>query len=261
MSRKMILASWGFHAPETIEKCVEFVGKPKSEINFAVINEAYAVERGGHRWVIDDLNSVANNFGGVIDIVDLLSLNLDKVVERINAADVIFVLGGNTDYLMKVFQETGFDKVLPELLETKVYVGSSAGAQVIGRRTSQKVITDIYQEIEYVDKWLELVDVEILPHLHGQFFDRKDRIGSDNIEWIAEEGLSVGCPVYAISDSAAVVVDGDDIYTIGSDTIEMTGQKMSLSDEADKEELIATGKVELVKTIDRFMTSTKKEDK
>jgi len=213
---KMILASWGFHAPETIEKCVEFVGKPKSEINFAVINEAYAVERGGHRWVIDGLNSVANNFGGVIDIIDLLSLSLDEVVERVNAADVIFVLGGNTDYLMKIFQETGFDKVLPKLLETKVYVGSSAGSMVVGQRPGNSA--SLYRETEYVNELLGICDFSILPHLHSPFFDKKDLPGSsDRDDWVIEESREVDYPVYAVSDKAAVVVGGGEVYMIGSD--------------------------------------------
>ena len=45
---RLILASSGFESKEAVEKCVEFVGKSANEINFAIINEAYAVEHGDH---------------------------------------------------------------------------------------------------------------------------------------------------------------------------------------------------------------------
>src|SRR5690606_37109884 len=103
---------------------------PKDQITIGVINEAFAVEEGDKRWVLDNLNSVASNFSNEIDIVDLLALSIEEVEKRLADKDVIFVVGGDTDYLMSVYQKTGFDKLLPKLLETKVYVGSSAGSMV-----------------------------------------------------------------------------------------------------------------------------------
>ncbi|MGI8935211.1 MAG: Type 1 glutamine amidotransferase-like domain-containing protein, partial [Phormidesmis sp.] len=57
----------------------------------------------------------------------------------------IFVNGGSIDYQMYVFKKSGFAKLLPKLLETKVYVGSSAGSMVIGKRVS----TEAYHKIYY----------------------------------------------------------------------------------------------------------------
>jgi len=96
---KLILASSSFESKEAVEKCIEFVGKPAKEINFAIINEAYAVEHGDHHWIIDDIDSIRKNFGGNIEFVNLLALSIDKIEERINVSDVIFVVGGNTEYL------------------------------------------------------------------------------------------------------------------------------------------------------------------
>ena len=127
---KLLLTSEGFTTEEIIQKCEELVGKNRKSINIAVINEAYAVVHENNlRWVMDDLNLVRNNFGGNLELVNLLSLGLDVVEERIGANDVIFVVGGHTDYLMSVYVKTGFDKLLPELLKDKVYVGSSAGSR------------------------------------------------------------------------------------------------------------------------------------
>jgi len=54
------------------------------------------------------------------------------------------MVGGNADYLMHVFNKSGFSKLLPKLLQTKVYVGSSAGSRVIGRKVSNEAFNKIF---------------------------------------------------------------------------------------------------------------------
>src|SRR5882672_9743971 len=100
---KLVLCSEGFYTPNTVQACVELCGKPQDQISLAIINEAYAVEDGDKYWVLDNLNDAAKNFKGGLDIVNLLALPLDKVEENIMKRDVIYVIGGNTDYLMNVF--------------------------------------------------------------------------------------------------------------------------------------------------------------
>lgn len=65
---KLILCSEGFHTQNTVEACIKLVGKPKDQISIAIINEAFAVEEGDKRWVLDNLNSVASNFRGEVVI-------------------------------------------------------------------------------------------------------------------------------------------------------------------------------------------------
>ena len=208
---KLILASSGFNAPESVKKCVEFVGKPASEINFAVIKEAMAVEFGDHKWFLDDMDGIRKSFGGNIEFVNLLALGIKKVEERIGAADVIFVAGGNTDYLMTVFEKTGFSKTLPKLLKEKVYVGSSAGSCVLGHRPGYKTFAEIYEEDQYTDKYLDMVDFTVLPHLHSVHFNTRDN------DWVIEDSEKEDNLVYAISDDAAVIVDGEKTYVAGKD--------------------------------------------
>ena len=123
---KLVLCSEGFATQNTVRVCVELCEKPQDQISIAVINEGFAKEAGDKRWVLDNLNSVANNFSGQIDIINLLALSASEVEERMRNKDVIFVIGGDTDYLMSVYKKTGFDKLLPRLLETIRYVGTSA---------------------------------------------------------------------------------------------------------------------------------------
>lgn len=48
---KLVLCSEGFHTLNTVQACVDLVGKPRDQITFAVINEAYSAEHGDKRWV------------------------------------------------------------------------------------------------------------------------------------------------------------------------------------------------------------------
>lgn len=211
---KFVLCSEGFHTPNTVEACVRLVGKPQDQITVGIINEAYAVEEGDKRWVLDNLNSVANNFSGEIDIVDLLALSIEEVESRLADKDVIFVVGGDTDYLMSIYQKTGFDKLLPKLLETKVYVGSSAGSMVVGRRINAAAYKLIYGEDSKwnIDQYAGLVDLSVMPHLDSPHFPNRK-------ESLLEAVGSFEGKVYGLSDDSAVVIDGDDIQTIGSEPI------------------------------------------
>lgn len=211
---KFVLCSEGFHTPDTIDACVKLVGKPQDQISIGIINEAYAVEEGDKRWVLDNLNAVANNFSGEIDIINLLALSLEEVEKRLADKDVIFVVGGNTDYLMAVYQKTGFDKLLPKLLATKVYVGSSAGSMVIGKRISEAAYKLIYGEDgRYgIEEYVGLVDLSIMPHLDSPHFPNRK-------ESLLDIAGSFQGKVYGLRDDSAVVVDGERIFTIGSEPI------------------------------------------
>lgn len=214
MHMKFVLCSEGFYTPNTVEACVQLVGKPQDQISIGIINEAFAVEEGDKRWVLDNLNSVADNFAGELDIIDLLALSLEDIEKRLADKDVIFVVGGDTDYLMSVYQKTGFDTLLPKLLETKVYVGSSAGSMVVGKRISAAAYRLIYGEDSKwdIDQYVGLVDLSVMPHLDSPHFPNRK-------ESLLEAVGSFEGKVYGLRDDSAVVIDGANIYTIGSEPV------------------------------------------
>ena len=220
---KLVLCSEGFRTPNTVQACVELVGKPQDQISVAIINEGYAVEEGDKYWVLDNLNDVANNFKDGIDIVNLLALPLDEIERRIAARDVIFVIGGHTDYLMHVFNKTGFSKLLPKLLETKVYVGSSAGSMVMGRRVSTAAYEEIYGESgDYnVSDYMNLIDLAIKPHLNSPNFPKH------RAEILGNATIGTTFPVYSLQDDCALVVDGDEQRFIGSKPLKIVGGKIA----------------------------------
>jgi dipeptidase E len=216
---KLVLCSEGFSTPNTVKACVELCGKPQHQISIAIINEGYAVEEGDKYWVLDNLNDVAKNFKGGIDIVNILALPLNEVVSRIEKRDVIFVIGGNNDYLMHVFEETGFAKLLPKLLEKKVYVGSSAGSMIVGKRISDQAYGAIYGKYKTfgVKEYLNLVDFAIKPHLNSPSWP------NNRAENLAAICGNTNFAVYALKDDTAIVVDGNRRTYTGSMPVKIQG--------------------------------------
>lgn len=209
---KLILASTGFNTKEAVEQCIKFVGKPAKEISFGVINEAYVPYHFPHDWVIDDLISIKDNFSSNIELIPL-SLDINEVKSRLSDKDVIFVIGGNTAYLKTVFDKSGFSTLLPKLLDDKVYVGSSAGAMVLGHcPTKETLLQTSGEEDDFsVTNYLNIVNFSIIPHIHGRFTlpnaDKQVSIESEKQQYA----------VYGISDAAAIIVDNDKTYIVGKD--------------------------------------------
>jgi len=178
------------------------------------------VEPGDHSWFVEDLNNIRNNFGGAIEFIDIQMLDITEVEKRLADADVIYVAGGNTDYLSNTFEKTSFIKLLPKLLETKVYVGSSAGSSVLGHRPSAKTFVENYEEKQFTDKYHNFLDLVILPHLNSPYFNTRGE------GWAIEDSKTEPVPVYALSDNAAVIVEDEQIYVIGKDYLVVKNGEM-----------------------------------
>lgn len=218
---KLLLTSAGFTTPEIINQAAKLCAKPKEKINIGTINEAYTVEKGDKRWLINDLGRLATAFGGEIDCVNLLALSAEQQLSRLEKADMIFVTGGDTDYLMRVFQKTNFSKLLPELLQTKVYVGSSAGSMVLGKRVSTAEFGQVYEQspIYGVDEYLELVDFSIAPHLDPTSNDK-------NQDAILRSSRGYKNVVYGLQDNQAIAVDNGNLFFVGGQPLKVLGGKM-----------------------------------
>ncbi len=199
---KAILASTGFTNEEIVRACEDLVGKPRSEINFVVLNEAIRAEKDDCRWLIEGLDEIARNFGGVIELLDLQAHDLEYARERIRECDVVFCFGGQTDYLKEVFEKMGFAEILPEILEEKVWVGSSAGSCVLCHKESKEVSVEVFMETVENRHYLELLPILFLPHFGSKWFPGLTK------EIAVQESELTRLPVYLMSDQSAVVVRG-----------------------------------------------------
>lgn len=78
--------------------------------------------------------SMAKHFTKLGCVVDTLLLTVndfrrDAIIKKVKAADIIYIGGGNTLRMMKLWRKIGFDKILNQArLDGKILSGLSAGA-------------------------------------------------------------------------------------------------------------------------------------
>ncbi len=208
---KLVLTSSDLSEKSIYKKVIALVGKPAKEISVAVLNEASATEEGDKRWLIEGLSLLSAQFGGEIDIINLLALKLKDIEARLKKADIIFCFGGSTEWLKLVLEKTNVISILPKILKEKVWIGSSAGSMILGKMPTISTQNYIYGEIDYfgVNRYLELVNFSILPHIFGAY------VPKDAFEKCIEESKKQDYPVYILSDKAAVIVENDKAYLLG----------------------------------------------
>ncbi|NTU69877.1 type 1 glutamine amidotransferase-like domain-containing protein [bacterium] len=204
---KFLLTSAGL-SNKTIKKAFfDLVGKAPEKIKVAFIPTASNIEAGDKWWVIKDLKTLQDMNIGQIDIVDISALPAKILHKRFSKADIIFCEGGNTFYLMKWIKKSKLSDFLPKLLETKVWIGVSAGSIVVGKKLSS--FDNIFDENGKAysnNLGLGYLNFCIKPHyLNPNFASAK------KIRKMAE---SLETNIYAIDDQSAIVVNGGKIDVI-----------------------------------------------
>jgi dipeptidase E len=219
---KLVLASQGFTTPEIANAVSDLIGKPLGEISVAVINEAYVgIGAGRHEgWLINELSLISHYIKGTISFVNLRAYDIDEVARRLEFADLIYIVGGAQVVLQKIFRETGFDKLVSQLATRKVIMGTSAGANVLGRQIEDpKYWQDQYGEYEkyLAEPTLGLVNFNILPH-----FEREDHPlrTTEKLTPLLKDHPFL---LYGVTDTQAVVLNDKKIQLIGGD-IKMFGR-------------------------------------
>lgn len=211
---KLVLASQGFTTPEIAQAVASLAGKPLDTLNMAVINEAYVGIKAGRYegWLINELSLITQYAKGVISFVNIRAYSINEIEERIAFADVIYIVGGAQLVLPKLFRETGFDSLLQKLAKTKVIMGTSAGANVLGAHIKDHAYwQDQYGtwEEHLAQPPLGFVNFNILPH-----YEREDH------PWRNAEKLKPllqhnPFPLYGTTDSQAVIFNNGNVTFVG----------------------------------------------
>lgn len=209
---KLLLTSGGLMNESLVKALSELVDKkPFSELNLAFIPTASNMEAGDKWWLIEDLETCKRLGFKVIDIVDISALPKEIWKERLEAADILLVEGGNTFHLIFWVNKSGLKELLPELLKTRVYVGISAGSMVMGKSlvlagSEKEIVKSIGEEV--VEEGLRMVDFLIVPHLNSDYFPE---LTFDSVE---KEARETNDPVYALDDNSAIKVVGSNVEVV-----------------------------------------------
>lgn len=214
---KLLLTSLGLTNNSIAEALKDLVGKEPNEAKVAFIPTGANADRGDKNWMIDNQYRIKEQ-GYHVDLIELTALSPEAIKAALSDADVIFVGGGNAFYLSYWMQKKGLFEYLPELLQTRVYVGISPGSMMAGdslRLTSQALSHDEPLSDEDMDnlgpagessgKTLHLVDFVFKPH-----FNSPEHYEVRNEEYIRSVANRVDKPIYTIDDQSALkIIDGN----------------------------------------------------
>ena len=139
--------------------------------------------------------------------VTMVDLRTPKAVDELASYDLIWVRGGNTFVLRRVFADSGADRILTELLreDALVYGGYSAGACVLAPDlTDLQHVDDISVVPEPITTGLGLLDRPFVPHVASPGHPETEACDAESAElnWRGQDH-------WALSDGDVLVVDGE----------------------------------------------------
>lgn len=222
---KLLLTSGGLTNKSIRQGLIDLLDKPISQCKAIFIPTAiYAMPDADlyARQMLRQLATMGWQEITMLELTTLPGLPEEHWLPSLEAADVIWVSGGNTNFLSYWMQESGFAQKLPALLQKAAYVGISAGSMVVTHslqvNPEKLKQTGIYYDEEYdeaaplhagSDKALKLVDFVIRPHLN--FPEYFPNITLKNME---KSAARVDVPLYAIDDQTAIKVVDDTVQVI-----------------------------------------------
>lgn len=208
---KLLLTSAGFTNKSIANAFLRLSGKSFNKLNLVFIPTAADVEDGDKDWLITDYSNCKKLGFASIDIVDISAVPQDIWLPRIKKADVLLFGGGNTYYLMSWLKKSGLEKMLTELLRTRIYVGISAGSMVATKNLRMSTSQKLYSEKVFPlkdDSGLGFVNFHVRPHFNSKFFPKLIT------KHIQESAKEITEPVYAIDDNTAIVFNGNKIEVV-----------------------------------------------
>lgn len=138
----------------------------KSKIEFIPT----ASELDDDRWYMEkDREDLIKMKFNVMDI-DISKESKEKIIEKFNSVDIVFVAGGNCFYLL---QQLKMKDVLQELIDfanNKIYIGSSAGSCIACPSIDYAEKLDDISQAPLLSNYdaMNLVDFYILPHYNSK---------------------------------------------------------------------------------------------
>lgn len=206
---KLFLTSAGL-SPEITEAFLNLLSKKPEEVRICLIITASLVHhpKGDAPYVKEDEQRLSELGFKTIVEMDLRNETEKSLDGKFKNFDVILVEGGNTFYLLKYVKESGFDKALKPFLDRGgIYFGVSAGSYIAGPDISPAQWKHAEDEniIRLKDlRGLGLVDFYISPHY-----------GPKHEVIINENKNKVFRPIFALTDSQAILVDSRKIQFVG----------------------------------------------
>lgn len=126
---KLLLTSNGLSNEALKKEFLTMCGKKPSDVHVAFVTTASKVQKDT-AYVENDLEILKDCGIGYVSQTDI-SDKTEHCEHVLFTADVIFVEGGNTFYLLDEFRKRKLDTTLIHFIKSKLYVGVSAGSILV----------------------------------------------------------------------------------------------------------------------------------
>lgn len=203
--KKLFLASF---ASVSLDLIKELLPKPASELKVAFIRTA-ADPYEDQSFVEADRNKLIEMSFSIKD-VDLKNKTLTELKDDFKNIDLILMAGGNTFYLLDHIRKSGFDQLLPRLLNNGlIYVGSSAGSIVCCPTIESARKFDDPSEAPNLKNYegLNLFNQAIIPHAQKEKY-------AERIKETVKEMTQKGLEVMILTDNEAVLINDDEVKRV-----------------------------------------------
>jgi dipeptidase E len=148
--------------------------------------------------------------GLIVEELEISSTSANEIEKRLSDADYIFVVGGNTFFLLQELKRKGADKLIMEHINSgKTYIGSSAGSVILSKdigyvkhMDSPKAAPDLSNDFSA----LSAIDFCVVPHYNNFPFKKA-------AEKIVKE-FSETLDLQPISNNQVITVDGEKVETL-----------------------------------------------
>lgn len=164
-----------------------------------------AADPYGDKYFVEDDKKALIDLWFHIVLVDVKNDETAVITQKLQSADIIFVAGGNTFYLLQELQRKWIDKVIVQLVnEGKLYIWSSAWSVVAGPNI--EIVQDIDKPNEAPELtsfvWLHLIESAVLPHCDSLKYQAET-------EKILKKYSNYQHPIIKLGDYQAVYIDWD----------------------------------------------------
>ncbi|MBT6034016.1 MAG: type 1 glutamine amidotransferase-like domain-containing protein [Candidatus Jacksonbacteria bacterium] len=139
--------------------------------------------------------------------IDIAGKNEEELKKELEGYDIVMVEGGNTFYLLKAVRESGFDRVIKDLIEKGVvYIGASAGSYI----ACPSIIMSTWSNTGFDRCGItDYTAMNLVPFLI------KAHYTPDMKEVLEEKTKDVDYKTRILTDDQAIVVQGDTIKLLG----------------------------------------------
>ena len=206
---KLILFSYhiGIEAAERMETLLE---KDLNNSTVAFIPTAANGEKGDKSWLMESRKELLNLGFTVTDVcLEDFIARKEELLSTLSRYDSIYISGGNTFFLLYYMMKSGFDLILPELLNRDIlYMGASAGSIIFNPdMTPIAFVDDPKQAPEQYAEGLDLLDFVVIPHWNSEAYGLY-------MKKVAEYYEEKEIKTYHIGDNEALIVTDSEVELV-----------------------------------------------